>query len=507
MDEMHLFFISLLSLFSLILLSKLLIPKNTRNVAPSPPSLPVIGHLHLIGEPFHRVLHQLSSKYGPVMSLRFGSRPVLVVTSPSAVEECFTTNDIVLANRPPLLGFQYVGYDQTAMAVAPYGHLWRDLRRIATLELFSTARLKGYMAIRQDEVRSLVKSLSQDACRDFTRVEMKSRIEGLSFNVITRMVADKRFYGAEVEDVQEAREFKEIMREVIEYCGASNPGDFIPFLRWIDFQGLDLEKKLQKLRVKFDSFSETLIEEHRSKRRGSSSESEAKTYIDALLSLQESGPEHYTDNLIKGNILTLLLTGTDTSSGTIEWAMSVLLNHPEVLKRARAEIDEHIGHERLVEETDFPNLPYMQCIVQETLRLFPIAPMLVPHESSEDCTIGGFNVSRGTMVLVNAWAIHRDPELWDEPLSFKPERFEKMENMGYKYIPFGTGRRNCPAMGLANRVVTSTLASLIQCFEWERVGEEMVELLEGKGISMPKIKPLEAMCKARQGMSHVLKEL
>ncbi|KAJ9560141.1 hypothetical protein OSB04_005301 [Centaurea solstitialis] len=361
------------------------------------------------------------------------------------------------------------------------------------------------MAVRQDEVRSLVKSLSQDAWRDFTRVDMKSRIQGLPFNVITRMVADKRFYGAEVDDFREAREFKDMMSEAFEISGTSSPGDFIPVLRWIGFQGL--EKKLQKLQAKFDIFSEALIEERRSKRQRSSGEWKATTYIDALLSLQESEPERYTNYVIKGNILSLLLAGTDTSSATIEWGMSLLLNHPEVVKRARAEIDEHIGHERLVEETDIPNLPYTQCIVQETLRLFPPGPLLLPHESSEDCTIGGFNVSRGTMVLVNAWAIHRDPQLWDDPLSFKPERFEKMENMGYKFIPFGTGRRHCPGTGLANRVVTSALAAFIQCFEWERVGEEMVELLEGKGLSMPKNKPLEAMCKARQRMSHVLKEL
>ncbi|KAJ9560136.1 hypothetical protein OSB04_005296 [Centaurea solstitialis] len=344
-----------------------------------------------------------------------------------------------------------------------------------------------------------------------------------------RIVADKRFYGAGVEDFEEARKFKDVMREVFEISVASNAGDFIPLLRWIDFHGL--EKKLQKLQAKFDSFSEVLIEERRSIRQGSLGESGAKTYIDALLSLQESEPEHYTDNIIKGNIL--ISDGLFCGLSTIppsnlaqwpplihiatrrnrhfisddRWAMSLLLNHPEALKRASAEIDEHIGHERLVEEADLPKLPYIQCIVHETLRLFPAAPLLVPHESSEDCTIGGFHVSRGTMVLVNAWAIHRDPQLWDEPLSFKPERFEKMENMGYRFIPFGTGRRQCPGSGLANRVVTSTLVSLIQCFEWERVGEEMVELLEGKGLSMPKNKPLEAMCKARQRMSDVLKEL
>ncbi|KAI3684662.1 hypothetical protein L6452_33887 [Arctium lappa] len=507
MNEIQVFFISFLSLISLIFLFKLLTPKKRRNLAPTPPSFPLIGHLHLIKQPFHRTLHHLSSKYGPIMSLRFGSRPVLIITSPSAVEECFTRNDIVLANRPLLLSGKYLDYDHTTMGAAPYGKLWRDLRRIATLELFSTARLNAYVGVRQDEVRSLIKSIYQDLWQDFTRVEMKSRIQGLSFNIIMRIVADKRFYRTTEEadrDFDEARNFKDIMREVFEISVASNPGDFIPFLKWIDFQGL--EKKLQKLQTKFDSFSQTLIEERRHM-IGSSEEGKAKTFIDALLSLQESEPEYYTDNIIKGNILVLLLAGTDTSSVTIEWAMSLLLNHPDVLTRARAEIDEHIGHERLIEETDLPNLPYIQCIVHETLRLFPAGPLLVPHESSEDCTIGGFNVSRGTMVLVNAWAIHRDPQLWDEPLSFKPERFEKTGNMGYRFIPFGTGRRQCPGSGLANRVVMSALASLIQCFEWERVGEELVDLSEGKGLSMPKKKPLEAMCKVRERMSHVLKEL
>lgn len=188
--------------------------------------------------------------------------------------------------------------------------------------------------------------------------------------------------------------------------------------------------------------------------------------------------------------------------------MSLLLNHPIVLHKARAEVDEHIGHERLVQETDFPNLPYIQCIVNETLRLFPAGPLLVPHESSEDCTIGGFDVARGTMVLVNALAIHRDPTVWDDPLSFNPERFEKVEKEGCRrFIPFGMGRRQCPGSGLANRVVGLALASLIQCFEWERIGEEPVELSEGKGLTMPKREPLVAMCKARQQMSHLLMDL
>ncbi|MFS7910260.1 putative isoflavone 2'-hydroxylase [Helianthus anomalus] len=453
--------------------------------------------------PVHRVLQHLASKYGPIMSLRFGSRHVLVITSPSAAEECFTTNDITLANRPLLLSSKYLHYNRTGLGSAPYGQLWRDLRRIMTLELFSTTRIKHYMGVQQDEVRSLIKDLLNDSFQDFSIVEMRSRIQGMSFNIIMNIIADKGLYGTEVEDVKEASEFKEVLRDISQVSGTSNPGDFIPLLRWIDYQGL--EKSLLKLHKKSDRFIQNLIEKCKSKHSGS--KGKATKFIDAMLSLQESEPEYYTDDVIKGNILILLLAGSDPSSVTIEWAMSLLLNHPNVLKKAKTHIDEHVGNKRMVEATDLPNLPYIQCIINETLRLFPATPLLVPHEPSEDCTIGGFDVARGTIVLVNAWAIHRDPMLWDDPLSFKPERFEKVISEGYRFIPFGMGRRQCPGSGLANRVIWLVLASLIQCFEWERVGEELVGLSEGKGLTMPKDEPLKARCKARQEMTDVLMNL
>ncbi|KAD6119049.1 hypothetical protein E3N88_10320 [Mikania micrantha] len=440
------------------------------------------------------------------MALRFGSRPVLVITSPSAAEECFTKNDIVLANRPLLLSGKYLDYNHSTVGAAPYGDLWRDLRRIMTLELFSTARLKSFMGVRDDEVRSLIKTLYEESFQDFTKVQMRSRIQGLSFNIIMKMAANKRFYGSGVEDSEEADKFKEVIRDVFEINGATNPGDFIPFLRWIDYGGF--EKKLLKLQKKCDSFSQNLIEEIRTKRCDSSREKEKDTtFIDSMLSLQEQEPAYYTDDIIKGNILILLQAGTDTSAGTIEWAMALLLNHPDVLDRARKEIDSNIGQERLVQETDLANLPYIQCIINETLRLFPAGPLLVPHEPSQDCTIGGFHVARGTMVLVNAWAIHRNPMIWDDPLCFKPERFENMGNEGYRFIPFGMGRRQCPGSGLANRVMGLALASLIQCFEWKRVGEELVDLSEGEGLTIPKEEPLEAMCRARPKMDHLIKDL
>ncbi|KAK2999392.1 hypothetical protein RJ639_022655 [Escallonia herrerae] len=203
----------------------------------------------------------------------------------------------------------------------------------------------------------------------------------------------------------------------------------------------------------------------------------------------------------------MLLAGTDTSAVTIEWAVSLLVNHPKVLEKARAELDSYVGQDRLVDEPDIPKLHYLQSIVNETLRLFPAAPLLVPHQSSDNSTVGGFDVPRGTLLLVNAWAMHRDPTVWDDPTTFKPERFEGGENGAHKFVPFGMGRRRCPGAGLANRMVSLALAAMIQCFEWERVSEELVDMSEGVGLTMPKALPLEAMCRPREQMIRVLSEL
>lgn len=317
---------------------------------------------------------------------------------------------------------------------------------------------------------------------------MQSKLSGLTLNNIIRMIAGKRYYGDDVEESAEAEEFRAIVSDVFSHGGASNPADFLPILRWIDYKGF--EKNLEKTQNRLDALLQGLIDEHRR-------DTSKNTMIDHLLKLQESQPEYYTDAIIKGLMSVMILAGTDTSAATMEWAMSNLVNHPEVLAKARAEIDDHVGLDRLIDEHDVNKLPYLQAIISETFRLCPAAPMLVPHMSSDDCTIGGYNVPRGTLLLGNAWAIHRDPKVWDDPTSFKPGRFEGGAVEGHKLLPFGLGRRACPGAGLAQRVVGLTLGSLIQCFEWKRVSEELVDMTEGIGLTMPKAEPLEVMCKAR----------
>ncbi|XP_047312312.1 cytochrome P450 81Q32-like [Impatiens glandulifera] len=462
-----------------------------RNLPPSPsPTFPIIGHLRLLSDLPHRTFHELSQKLGPVFSLQLGNRLAVVVSSPSAVEECFTKNDIILANRPNFISGKFIGYNYTSMIESPYGDHWRKMRRLLTVEIFSTTRLNSSLSIRQDQVKHLLRDLYQVSSSTFTAVNMRSRLSELSFNNIMSMISGiKCFNHGEFSNFK-AKEILNTIDEIFKLRGVSHLADFLPFLRLFDYQ--NYEKNFSTLQKKMDAFLEYLIDQHRLSNEGNS-------MIDHLLILQEKQPDYYTNDIIKGLLLFMILAGTDTSWITMEWALSLLVNHPEVLKKVAAEIDAQIGQDRLLDESDLPKLHYLHGVILETLRMFPAGPLLVPHMSSEDCKIAGFHVPRGTVLIVNAWAINRDPNVWEEAEMFKPQRFEDGEaESGYKLMTFGMGRRACPGVALAYRIMGLALGSLIQCFHWKRLSEnELVDLSEGKGLSMPKAQPLEVMCKAR----------
>lgn len=281
--------------------------ENPKNLPPSPPALPIIGHLHLLKEPLHRTLHEMTEKYGKVLFLRFGTRKVLVVSSLPAIEECFTKNDIVFANRPRLLAGQHLNYNFKAMGFANYGDHWRNLRRLTTLEIFSTNRLAMFSGVRREEVQLLVKQLFQDqsSTGKWTKVKLRPKLVELAFNIMMKMIAGKRYYGKDAVE-HKAKEFQNIMREVTELL-SSNLNDFVPVLKWVDFQGV--ETRMIKLRKKMDGFFQSLVDEHRSMATatassGSSNRTERKmTLIDVMLSSQQTESNFFDDETIKGVIL------------------------------------------------------------------------------------------------------------------------------------------------------------------------------------------------------------
>ncbi|OMP01898.1 Cytochrome P450 [Corchorus olitorius] len=503
MEATMLIYSSLLILFFISIFKLLLKSSYSKNLPPSPSALPVLGHLHLLKKPLHRTYHNLSQQFGPIFSLRFGSQLVVVVSSPSAVEECFTKNDVVLADRPRFTINKYIAYNCTTLATSSYGDHWRNLRRISTVEVLSSTRLNKSTGIRKDEVKILLRKLYKisGGGHEFAKVELRRLFSELTFNIAMRMITGKRYYGEEVAGIEHARQFRELLEEMFAFAGAAYPGDFVPIFKYFDTKGY--VKNVKKLGKKTDLFFQGLIDEHR-RNKGDSSES-GNTVIDHLLSLQESQPEYYTDETIKGLALSIVAAGSHTSAVTIEWAMANLLNHPDIINKIRDEMEAFLGPQLLLDEADLPKLQYLQNTISETYRLYPATPVITPHMSSDYCTVGGYTIPPKTILLVNAWSIHRDQTLWDDPTCFKPERFENKEAYTYKLMPFGVGRRACPGIGLANRIVGLSLGSLIQCFDWKRVGEKPIDMVEGTGgLAMPKLEPLEALCKARPIMDIVL---
>ncbi|KAK9269825.1 hypothetical protein L1049_025398 [Liquidambar formosana] len=199
----------------------------------------------------------------------------------------------------------------------------------------------------------------------------------------------------------------------------------------------------------------------------------------------------------------ILSGSTDTTTITLVWALSLLLNNRHILKKAQEELDFHIGKERQVEESDMKNLVYIQAIFKETLRLYPAAPLSAPHESMEDCTVGGYDVPKGTRLVVNLWKIHREPRVWVDPCEFRPERFLTthkdidLRGQHFELIPFGSGRRMCPGISLSLQVMHLTLASLLHGFDIATIANEPVDMSERFGLTILKATPLEVLLTPR----------
>eukprot|EP01018_Ginkgo_biloba_P004906 Gb_34498 [translate_table: standard] len=469
---------------------------------PGPPGWPIIGHLHLLGSHPHRSLDRISKAYSPIMKLRLGSRLVVVGSSVEMARELLKTHDLTFASRPKTAAGKYTLFNYSNITWSPYGAYWRQARKICLMELFNGQRLESFKYIRVEEVSSMLASVFQTCGRGLP-VNLREDLSTVSCNIICRMVFGRRYLDEDAGHKIRPHEFKEMVNELFVLNGVFNIGDYIPWLSWLDLQGY--VKRMKECNRRFDIFLEEVLEEHNAQRNGVEN-FVAKDMVDVLLQLADDpGLEvKLSRNSVKAFTLDMIAGGTETSATLMEWGIAELLRKPEGLKKAAEEMERVVGRERWIEEKDIPELPFLQAIVKETMRLHPAVPMLVPRLSREACRIGGYDIPANTTVFVNVWTIARDESLWENPTEFWPERFEgrtiDIKGRDFELLPFGSGRRMCPGYTLGLKVVQLGLANLIHGFNWRLPANRCtkdLDMWETYGLTTPKAHPLVAVAEPR----------
>ncbi|OIW20437.1 hypothetical protein TanjilG_11136 [Lupinus angustifolius] len=475
------FFLFLLIVVSIVLKSKAK-PSNSK-LPPGPPKLPIIGNIHQLGAMPHHGLAKLSQQYGPLMHIKLGELSTTVVSSPEIAKEIMRTHDIIFANRPHLLAADIISYGSKGMTFSPYGSYWRQMRKICTLELLTAKRVESFRMVRKEEASNLVKEIcsSEGSCVNISKI----------INLFTCGLTSRIAFGVKSKD-EEA--FVDTMKDVSKVIGGFSISDLYPSVEVLQFL-TGFRSKVEKIHQEMDRILGNIVREHRDKTSESkgTNEKEGEDLVDVLLKLQkQENLEHpLTDNVIKATILDIFGAGSGTTAKTLEWAMSELVKNPSVMERTQAEVRRVFDGKLNVDESNLHELKYLKSVIKETLRLHPPVPLLLPRECSERCNIKGLEISAKSKVIVNAWAMGRDPSYWIEAEKFYPERFidSSIDYKGadFQFIPFGAGRRMCPGVtfGMAN--IELILANLVFHFDWKMPNgnkPEELDMTESFGLSL-----------------------
>nr|QCF60513.1 cytochrome P450 [Salvia dorisiana] len=492
---------ALLLILSFIFLVHLLLKKSsTKRLPPSPLKLPIIGNIYLAGSLPHRSFHSLSKRYGEVMLLQFGSKPVVVASSAKAAREIMLNQDLIFASRPRFSTADRLLYGGRDIAFAAYGDHWRKGRSMCVLHLVSNKRVQSFRPIRDEET-----SLMTEKIKRFSPgvVNLSKVFMDLTNDVVCRAVLGRKYGGGDDRE----KPFNQILKMIVEMLQRYNVGDFVPWLGWINRVN-GVEAQVEKIFKMTDQFMEGLLREYREKK---SSDDAVVNFADALLQLQRESKDSdpVEDDVIKALILDMFGGGTDTTFTALEWTMAELIRNPRTMKLLQKEVREVARNKNGIDinEDDLDKMPYLKAVSKESLRLHPPLPLAVPRELTQDTNLLGYDIPRGALVLVNCWAISRDPLLWENPNEFRPERFFNTsidyKGLHFEMIPFGAGRRGCPGIGFAMSLYELALSRLVNEFDFGMPNggrEEDLDMTEAPGFAVHKKSPLLVVATPRASL-------
>lgn len=480
----------------LIFLTALLVNKRIANypkLPPGPPGLPVVGHLLWVRKKrpghFGQLISEIEKKYGPILTLWFGSVPFIVLSSPEIVHEAMVEKGSLFASRPTLRSRAMFTINFHSISSAPYGQFWRTVRRNMVSKMLNSAKIKSFKPARGHIINSMIQKMGEEAAENDGVVTIYPKCRFAIFKIFLFMC-----FGRHLED-SVAAQLDEMQTLVIKNQSAFL-GDYIPILGFFDKKAfrerINLRKTQQGLFI-------SVIEEHKRLQKASVSPG---NYVDTLLNLEFEEGAKLTDAEIFSLCTEFLTGGTDTTVTALEWAMANLVIHKDIQAMLYSEIEQVVG-KRPVEEEDLVKMPYLQAIIKETLRLHPPGHFTLPHAVTKPCKLAGYDIPANATVIVHLASLSRDSKIWNDPLKFKPERFfaNEIDITGSKQvtmIPFSAGRRICPGADLALMHADLILARMIQAFEWSNPNPgEVMDMSEKQNFTIVMNTSLRASIKER----------
>ncbi|CDP12934.1 unnamed protein product [Coffea canephora] len=389
-------------------LQDLFLMKKRRGLPPGPKGLPVIGSLHLLGKNPHQDLAKLAKKHGPIMYMRFGYVPTIIVSSPEAAEKFLKTYDQVFAGRPYHEASWYIAYEQRNLTFGQYGPYWQNMCKLCILQLLSSHKINSFRPMRRQEVGTLVKSLKQ-AASDGAAVDLSALISSLGTNMSCLMIFGQKYMDKDFDDRERVPSLQDRQKRrglcTLHVGSMPNIGDYFPLLGVLDLQGLTCQFKV--LAKVFHDFFDKIIDEHLECKE----QKQTKDFVDIMMEIIQSGTSEFEFDrrhvkaVLFNSSVGLTFMGADHFFVA---AILELLRHPAAMRKLQKELEEKVGLERIVEESDLEGLEYLDMLVKESMRLHPVGPLMLPHE-------------------------------------FKDSDID-LRGQDFRLTPFGSGRRICPGL-------------------------------------------------------------
>ncbi|KAI3967613.1 hypothetical protein MKW92_003488 [Papaver armeniacum] len=484
---------------------------------PGPVSIPIITSLQWLRKKsfsggLEPTLRNLKTKYGPILTLSVGNRKSIFITTPSLVHQAMIQNGAIFADRPPALATsKIISSNQHNITGASYGPLWRLLRRNLTLQILHPSKIKAFSPARKWVLNIIKESIKKESKSGKNPLLVVDHIQFGMFCLLVFMCFGEKL------DEKKIREIESVQRNLLLRFGGFEILNIFPRLtkiffrkKWQDFYKLrsDQEKVLIPL---IRSRKQEQMKKTSEDKKDHEENSLGLCYVDSLLNLElpDEGGRKLTEQEIVGLCSEFLDAGTDTTSTALQWVMANLVKHQEIQSKLSDEIRTLDSDE--IQEEDLKKLPYLKAVILEGLRRHPPGHFVLPHAVTKDVVLDGYVVPKEATVNIMIAEIGRDQKIWEDPMVFKPERFLNEEdgslneelsdvtgNKEVKMIPFGAGRRMCPASGLAMLHLEYFVANLIKEFKWSaKVGDD-IDFSEKQEFTVVMKNPLWAHVSPRE---------